>query len=1142
VQALVPELSGDTEAIQELVRTDDSDAMVSAIGRWRAQHDQAVLVVDQFEELFTLNSPEVQTRFADLLARLALEADVHVLLSMRDDFLFHCQAHEALRPVFAEITPLGPPVGGALRRALVQPASKCGYRFENDDLVEDMLAEVEGERGLLPLLAFAVNRLWEERDREAGLLTREAYQRIGGVGGALARHAEETLEQIGEEREPMVRELFRNLMTAQGTRAVRDLDELLSVFESSDRESAAEVLRELVDARLLTTFEVESEGEEATHRVEIIHESLLSSWPRLVGWRTQDADAARLRDEVRQAARTWDEHERPNDLLWAGSAYREFASWRERYPGGLSETEESFARAMIAHVKRRLRRRRVAVAAVFAVLIAGLAVVGSFWRQSVRSARRAEAQKLIALGQLELESYPSSTVAHAIASLELADSRAARNLAQKALWKGPTALVVNDDDSSHAEFTPNTDWMVQSVDGTGTLRVIGKDGSSMALDPPDDWFRVNIDVNPTGEVLYSERWATVRARQHLVLWSIPDGRQLAEARYEAPAYLADGSWNEGRALVLVLELGKGNIDAVFFDGTIERLGSPDFDFEFVEWNRQTAMDLETGRWFGAIEDGAVSVIEIGKHGLSEPRVLGRHDGTGIRIAFHPRGSFIATSDDQGKIRLWDPSGGSPPMVVQGPPGIVMLGFAGDGSVLSAITKDEEKYFSWAWSIVPESSRFLRKIDLGKRGPGGWLWDASATRVARCGPDQRVRLWSLEAPADSEPLSLLRGDVGFQSMPRFHPSGSFLVTADTSGLTLWPLTQRFPAVIRRHEAAVTRVVFEPEGRWLASGGKDTTVRLWPLDGEVPAEGRVVFDGVVDVRGLAVSPDSSRLLVGGSGPPVFVPLDGQPTTNVGGFLQAPGVAFSADGQIAAVVGTKRDDKPGAVFIWEVGVWDQPLIIELEDQLVFGRPYEGPRILDDQRILTVGDSGLWLLDPTSGGNELIYPGAVGQFSVSEDERRIALVKLSESSFGASGRAILLDLEAETVTPFEKHGDQVWAIALDPTGTMVVTGDKDGVIRVGPATGEEPHLLLGHEGRIWSVAIDPLGRWIASGGDDTTVRLWPMPDLSKPPLHTLPREELIAKLKTLTNLRVVRDEESTTGWKLEAGPFPGWETVPEW
>ncbi len=91
-----------------------------------------------------------------------------------------------------------------------------------------MIAEVGGERGALPLMAFAVHRLWEERDREQRLLTEEAYERIGGVAGALAKHADATLERIGGERMPIVRELFRNLVTAEGTRAVREVDEMLS--------------------------------------------------------------------------------------------------------------------------------------------------------------------------------------------------------------------------------------------------------------------------------------------------------------------------------------------------------------------------------------------------------------------------------------------------------------------------------------------------------------------------------------------------------------------------------------------------------------------------------------------------------------------------------------------------------------------------------------------------------------------------------------------------------------------------------------------------------------------------------------------------------------------------------------------------
>jgi WD40 repeat protein len=152
-----------------------------------------------------------------------------------------------------------------------------------------------------------------------------------------------------------------------------------------------------------------------------------------------------------------------------------------------------------------------------------------------------------------------------------------------------------------------------------------------------------------------------------------------------------------------------------------------------------------------------------------------------------------------------------------------------------------------------------------------------------------------------------------------------------------------------------------------------------------------------------------------------------------------------------------------------------------------------------------------------------------------------VADVNFEAEGSTIAsYDLETGADTRITTHGNRVSAIALDPTGTIAVTGSFNGAVRVGPVTGEEPHLLYGHTLEVTSVSVSPDGKWIASGSQDGTIRLWPMP-MGKP-FHTVPYEEILERIRALTNLRVVPDQSSDTGYRVEIGHFPGWKKLPDW
>jgi WD40 repeat protein len=210
------------------------------------------------------------------------------------------------------------------------------------------------------------------------------------------------------------------------------------------------------------------------------------------------------------------------------------------------------------------------------------------------------------------------------------------------------------------------------------------------------------------------------------------------------------------------------------------------------------------------------------------------------------------------------------------------------------------------------------------------------------------------------------------------------------------------------------------------------------------------------------------------------------------RANSFAFSADGRLAAAAGYN----PPLLRIWDL---DSGAIRVIDPRVghedcEWGGGFETLRdlaFLPDGRLLTGGTNGVRLWDLESGRSQEIRPCAYKAWwrqAVSRDGR-ILLVMSSNPETNVSTFGVH-DLPTGSSRDIASHGNRLTAIALDLTGTIVVTGDLDGVVRVGPTTGAAPHLLFGHERQISSVAVSPDGGWIASASSDGTIRLWPMPD----------------------------------------------------
>jgi hypothetical protein len=324
--------------------------------------DQLLLVVDQFEELFTLAPKTERTAFIDQLLRALQSQPIKVVLTLRADF--YGQAISESRPLSELIEQgvinLTPMSREELERAIVLPAKKVSLRFE-PGLVERILDHVEHQPGRLPLLEFALTHLWQQRQN--GQMCQAAYKAMGEIEGAIGTKAEEVFQSLSPARRKVALRLFTRLVRVSAANE-EGTDTRRRVSLSQVREDVQDVVHTFVKARLLVTDRAAGSNQET---VEVAHEALIRGWELL----RQTLDDNRSFLLWRQRLATFlaePGHDKSYEILLRGPPLDEALDWLRRRKDELNDSERRFIqRSAQQHRARRLSYVPVAVLSLAAV-------------------------------------------------------------------------------------------------------------------------------------------------------------------------------------------------------------------------------------------------------------------------------------------------------------------------------------------------------------------------------------------------------------------------------------------------------------------------------------------------------------------------------------------------------------------------------------------------------------------------------------------------------------------------------------------------------------------------------------------------------------------------------------------------------
>lgn len=353
-------------------------------------HSPLIVLIDQWEELYTLcEDTAAQDIFVANVLHAASDraARVSVILTLRSDFLGQTQRHAALNQAIAAAGSLIPAMSAAeLREAIREPAARAGHALEQAT-VELLVQDSAGREGALPMLQFALTRIWE--GLAAGVPAAQTLEAIGGVGGALAGEAQRLYASLSPADQMIARRAFLGLVRlGEGTRDTRRRVGIADlVAHAEDPEHVREVLRRFAQpgARLLTLAADHGDSDTA----EITHEALFEHWEALQAWLDTSRDDLRFQRRLDEAAHHWHEQGRHEGSLWSPPDLDLLRAFQQRASGDMTGLQMTFFQASVRKESWARRRTRMALAALVALTIMASGAAVLAWPARDR-AQRAE--------------------------------------------------------------------------------------------------------------------------------------------------------------------------------------------------------------------------------------------------------------------------------------------------------------------------------------------------------------------------------------------------------------------------------------------------------------------------------------------------------------------------------------------------------------------------------------------------------------------------------------------------------------------------------------------------------------------------------------------------------------------------------